>query len=264
MILTRFLTIYVVEDLIQRGFEKESIWQILTNARHLFARYFHTVILAPMIFIPIKLLKTSLEEKGKIEALEKEKVSAQLKFLKTQIHPHFLFNTLNNLYLLTLEKREEAPEVVLKLSEMLDYMLYQCNVPLVSISKEIALIENYMDLEKLRYDERLGLTFESSLEKQNARIAPLLLLTLVENAFKHGGEGQDGKTHIKIKVTEMEDELNMQVYNTKSNVGNRQQKKGIGLENLKTQLELQYPNKHNLLINETPESYEVALKISLL
>ena len=145
---------------------------------HLYLRYLLPVIVAPMIFIPINLLKDQLEEKSKLEELQKEKVNAQLKFLKSQIHPHFLFNTLNNLYLLTLEKREEAPEVVLKLSEMLDYMLYQCNEPTVTLVKEIELIKNYIELEQLRYDERLEVNFDHKLEDQNAKIAPLILLSL--------------------------------------------------------------------------------------
>jgi len=134
----------------------------------------------------IKILKQWFQNQQLTQQLEKEKLEAELKFLKAQINPHFLFNTLNNLYALTLKKSNKAPEIVLKLSSLLDYMLYECNAPFVSLDKEIQLIKNYISLEKLRYGNRLKIDFTVEGNTSEKQIAPMLILPLVENCFKHG------------------------------------------------------------------------------
>ena len=125
----------------------------------------------------------------------------ELKVLKNQLNPHFLFNTLNNLYALTLKKDDKAPEVIAKLSEILDFVLYRCNDDFVCMEKEIKLLENYISLEKLRYSEnRLAISFTKDIQ-ENSKISPLILLTFVENAFKHGVINETEKAMIRYEFT---------------------------------------------------------------
>ncbi|MEE4260539.1 MAG: histidine kinase [Bacteroidales bacterium] len=203
-------------------------------------------------------------EKDKIE-IELKLRESELKFLKAQIHPHFLFNTLNNLYGLTLEKSDMASEVVVKLSEMLDYMLYECNENLVPLEKEIKLLENYIALEKIRHDESLDIALTIDGQLKNLKIAPLILLPFIENAFKHGMSKQsDNKwLHINIKVEDLI--LKYSVNNSKElaeNIAN-QVSEGIGLENLKKRLGLQYKNDFKLDIINSENEFKAYLELKL-
>lgn len=198
--------------------------------------------------------------------LKRRNFLQNLTFLKAQIHPHFLFNTLNNLYVLTLQKSEKAPTTVLKLSEMLDYILYQCNDTRVTIEKETALIQNYIELEKLRYGDRLKLELEENIDNKNVLIAPLVLISIVENAFKHGASGAIDTPTIKISIEVKNHQLSFHVYNTKARIAQKDEtnyKHGIGLKNTKKQLELLYPDRHSIEIKEEDVSYSVKLDVDL-
>ncbi|MEM8969443.1 MAG: sensor histidine kinase [Bacteroidota bacterium] len=203
-------------------------------------------------------------EKQKIEMLKQEKANAELNFLKAQIHPHFLFNTLNNLYALTLEKSDEAPEVVAKLAEMLDYMLYRCQDEKVPISQEIALLKNYIDLEKLRYGDRLTLDFTHSVDNPQTPIAPLILISIVENAFKHGVSSVVGPAVVSISLEVLNGRLNFNVINSKPTVTEEDSmdcRKGIGVQNAQRQLDLLYPNQYEWHTEEHAETYKVHLSL---
>jgi LytS/YehU family sensor histidine kinase len=198
--------------------------------------------------------------------LAREKLEAELNFLKSQVHPHFLFNTLNNLYALTLKKSNKSPDVVLKLSEMLDYMLYQCNEDKISLDKEIKLIENYISLEQLRFSNNVELTFDVEGKTANISIAPMILFPLVENCFKHGISIDTKKGWIKIELSVNQDELTFEVSNSKPPQTIKKQEevsKGIGLKNVKKRLELIYPDKHKLDIAEKENSFECKLILEL-
>ncbi len=202
----------------------------------------------------------------KSEELEKEKIAAELKLLKSQINPHFLFNTLNNLYSLTLKNSSKAPEMVHKLSELMSYMLYESNHPEVSIEKEIRYLENYISLEKLRYDGRLDVQLKTNLENSGIRIAPLVLLPFVENSFKHGVSNQISGGWIQIEISIKNSQLTFKVENSKSDPTNKKEENGqpcLGLENLRKRLSLIYPDKHEIRIMEEKDSYLVILKIDL-
>ncbi len=167
----RVLMVYVFEPLYRQGdFTQESLFEIMTDFHALALRYFFFIYMYAMLLVILKLIKEHFVTRQNQEILKKEKVVAELKFLKAQIHPHFLFNTLNNLYVLTLQKSDKAPELLIKLSDMLDYMLYQCNVPEISIEKEMELIQNYLDLEMLRYGDRLKLKFEQNIDNPEAEL----------------------------------------------------------------------------------------------
>lgn len=197
--------------------------------------------------------------------LEEEKKSMELKVLKNQLNPHFLFNTLNNLYTLTLKKDNKAPEVIAKLSEILDFVLYRCNEDYVSIEKEITLIENYIALEKLRYSEnRLDILFTKDIQENN-KISPLIVLTFIENAFKHGVINETEKATIRLNLESKKQQIIFSIENTKpkNEFSKISGKSKIGLINVKKQLDLLYPKKHQLEIEETQTKYSVKLYLTL-
>ena len=164
--------------------------------------------------------------------------------------------------MLSLQKSDKAPETVLKLSEILDYILYQCNDKYVTIEKESNLIKNYIDLEKLRYGARLSLSFEEDIDNPDTAIAPLILVSLIENAFKHGASGSLSNPVIKISLSIKNQQLLFSIFNSRNSLQEGIKlghSSGIGLTNTKNQLQLVYPNKHRLDINEKDQSYQVDL-----
>lgn len=262
----RLCTVHVAEPLTRGGeYETETFLEILTDPFYLFAVYFPAVYVIVFLMLAIKSIKDRFEERHQLEVLQKEKVHTELKFLKAQIHPHFLFNTLNSIYALTLVKSDAAPEVVLKLSEMLDYMLYQCNEPRIAVHKEVALIQGYIDLERIRYGKQLDLVFTHAIDDPNAQLAPLLLLSFVENAFKHGSSGNPANPKVHIHLEVLKGQLNLRVFNTLLATKNKEveTKGGIGNTNVKRQLDLHYPNAHQLEILKEADSFEVNLIIDI-
>lgn len=198
--------------------------------------------------------------KNKILESQLQLKEQELKFLKMQIHPHFLFNTLNTLYGFALKKSDDAPEMILKLSNLLDYILYQVDKPLVFLEDEISHIENYISLEKIRFQESLSINFIIETDLKNIQIAPMLLLPFVENAFKHGSQINDVlKINIYLKTTN--DFLFFEINNSTKN--NSTLKKGIGLDNIRKRLNMLYNNKHQLNIARNENLFNVQLKISL-
>jgi len=261
----RIGVVYIVEPFIREDFSQETIPEILSDSAYLFSVYFPGVYVYAFLMLIIKALKSRFEEKHKVEILQKEKVTNELKFLKAQIQPHFLFNTLNNLYALTLAKSDVAPKVVVKLSELLDFMLYQSNESTIAIYKEIELIEDFIDLEKLRHGNNLDVVFNHKEDNSNIQIAPFTLFPLIENAFKHGTGGNLKKSEITINLIVQEDILSIDVFNNKAhkNLENKSTKKGIGNYNLERQLELNYPEKYQLEIKDLDDSYFIKLEIDL-
>ncbi len=197
--------------------------------------------------------------------LETQNMQSELKFLRSQINPHFLFNTLNNLYALTLKKSDQAPEIVIKLSEMMRYMLYECNEPKVLLSKELNYIKNYLDLERIRQQHNVEISFNLEGSVGHQKIAPLLLITFIENCFKHGIKNSLEKGFVELNIKVIDKELNFEVRNSKPNSLPYQEHKragGIGLVNVKRRLNLLYANKHDLEIEDAPDVYTVRLKLN--
>jgi hypothetical protein len=181
---SRIAVVHLLEPLIRTPpFGQESVWEIMTDFPKLITHYFALAFSTCWIFAFIKLIKDQYAVQQRTLSLEKEKTQTELKVLKAQLNPHFLFNTLNNIYSLSLINSPVTSKSIAGLSEILDHVLYRCNNPYVPISAEIALIKNYLELEKLRYDDRLRVSF-SHVTDQEATIAPLILLSLVENAFQ--------------------------------------------------------------------------------
>jgi LytS/YehU family sensor histidine kinase len=184
----------------------------------------------------------------------------ELKFLRMQLHPHFLFNTLNTLYGFALKKSDETPEMILKLSNLLDYILYQIEKPHVLLSEEINHIKDYIDLEKIRFSNVLNINISEIELNNDAKIAPMLLMPFVENSFKHA-RMIDGAIHIYKEVKTNGNELLFRINN--SILSKQISGSGIGLENIKKRLELLYPLKHELTIQTKENEYLVQLKITI-
>lgn len=196
----------------------------------------------------------------------REKLAAELNLLKAQVHPHFLFNTLNNLYALTLQSAPAAPQVVLKLSELMSYMLYESQSEHILLEKEIGHISNYIALEKLRYGSRLDVSLVASGETEGKMIAPLLLIPFVENAFKHGVSDETENVWVTIDIKVKDGWLSVKVENshtTGEKNGNENAMGGIGLQNVKRRLALLYPDAHKLTLTKEANHYTVDLKIRL-
>ncbi len=193
-----------------------------------------------------------------------EKLEAEMKFLKSQFNPHFLFNALNNVYTLTVIKSDKAPDNLLKLSGMLRYMLYDCKAETVPLGKEIEYLRHFIDLHLLKDSRGLNVKMELDESRPDLKIAPMLFIPFVENAFKHSRIEDLENGWININLTTGEHEVVFEVKNslpktvfTKDKVG------GIGLENVKRQLELLYPNRYDLRIEKKEDSFEVFLKIQI-
>lgn len=193
--------------------------------------------------------------------LENEKLTAELAFLKSQINPHFLFNSLNNIYSLAYQKSEHTPEAVLKLSEIMRYMLYESNDRLVEMDKEIGYLRNYIDLQKIRFGNRAFVEMEVKGDTENQLIAPMILIAFVENAFKHG-LALDTPKPIGIQMKMAGEELHFCVKNIKS-THNKDKTGGIGLVNVRRRLDLLYPGRYKLDVEEDLETYSVNLTLHL-
>lgn len=202
-------------------------------------------------------------DKQRLLKLTEQKKTAELTALKNQLNPHFLFNTLNNLYALALKKSDDTTIVIQKLSGILDYILYRCNADYVPLDKEIELIENYLSLEKVRYGDRVKIEFSKNVTGKE-KIAPLLLLTFIENAFKHGVTEEIGRATIQINISKKNDQIIFNVENSKPvGIKENKGKESIGLGNIKKQLELLYPKAYDLIIENHPGRFSANLKLDL-
>ncbi|MEO6611068.1 MAG: histidine kinase [Chitinophagaceae bacterium] len=193
---------------------------------------------------------------------EKGKVTAELQLLKAQVHPHFLFNTLNNIYSFSLENSPKTPGLILKLSSLLSYMLYDCKAEEVRLEKEIEIMKNYIDLEKERYGNKIEISWEIEGEVKDKNIAPLLLLPFLENAFKHGTSEQLEKPWLSVDISVKGNTVKCKIVNSKNEFVPVSQN-GIGIENVKKRLAFIYPGKHELKISEENNFFVVSLLIVL-
>lgn len=209
--------------------------------------------------IPVFFFLWVFEQWKWIQELKKEKSKTELSLLKTQINPHFFFNTLNNLYALTVKSSPQAPEVILKLSDMMRYTIYDGEKETVKISEEIAYLNNYIELHKIRYRKSVEITFNHNIDT-NLNIPPLLYIILLENAFKHGIETLAENAFIHVNLYDNNDFIYFEIENNfdPNEITNS---KGIGLQNLKRRLSLLYKQQHELNIDITNNIYKTLLKI---
>jgi len=214
------------------------------------------------VALSLKLTRRQVAVAKRENELVQEKLNVELRLLRSQLHPHFLFNTLNNIYALARKKSDAAPETIMKLSELLDFMLYRSNTDTIPVWQEIKFLEDYISLECIRYSNKLSIEFLKDVDNEQAPVAPFLLLPLVENAFKHGaGETrQNSFIHIEIAV-----QNNMLGFIVRNNYEKRDleiDKEKLGLQNVKRRLELLYSD-HSIDIHEGADSFSVRLNINL-
>jgi two-component system LytT family sensor kinase len=196
------------------------------------------------------------------QALQRAQLESELKFLRSQMNPHFLFNTLNNIYALSRKKSEQTPEVVLRLSKLLRFMLYESAKPSISISEELRLLDDYIELERIRYNSRLTVNFYREIDNGQQSVSPLLLIPLVENAFKHGPGDSHHESYIHLDLVLKENLLTFTIENTMEDPEAAGTGDGIGLRNLKRQLELLY-SEYDLTINSQGGLFTATLTINL-
>ena len=237
---------------------------------HLYELNFYLGLLAGLrggitvggIAAAIKLSKYWYVKEQRNLQLQKENLSSQLQLLKAQVHPHFLFNTLNNIYSNTQVSSPAAAGMIMGLSQLLRYILYECNHPLVPLSREIKMLQEYIALEKSRYGNELDVHVEFPQGETQLAIAPLILLPFVENCFKHGTSNMLEQPWISLQLTAENDWLKMKLLNGKVE-GAPSSENGIGLNNVRKRLELLYPQKYELSITNEAEVYIVNLKLQL-
>ncbi|SMC88859.1 GHKL domain-containing protein [Moheibacter sediminis] len=213
------------------------------------------------VAISLKEYFRSQKFKQREKDLLKEKTETELNFLKSQINPHFLFNTLNNIYSLARKKSDETPDVVLKLSKLLRFVLYETKDKFITISREIEFLNDYIDLQKIRFSERLKIEFKYEIDDLETQIMPLVLIPFVENAFKHGASQSVDESYILIDLKIKENELFLSVENS-FEIQNSDEPQGIGLKNIKRQLELFYTN-FNFETNSEGNKFTAILSIHL-
>lgn len=220
----------------------------------------------PVLLFPTVLLlvHSYYQKQRSLLELNKQKVAAELDSLKNQLNPHFVFNTLNNIYALALKKSDDTASAVEKLAAILDYVVYRCAAPLVDLQAEIALIENYIALEKIRYGDRLQTTVSNQVTRP-ATLPPLILLTLLENAFKHGARDELDVARIDVAVRNDQSQLHIRISNSKPKLvaAKRNGEGQVGLANLHKQLQLLYPDAHSIEVSETTDRYTTELSLAL-
>jgi len=235
--------------------------------------YFAAILIFVFGMAPLAGFKLSgyLREKTLLQQnIEHDRLEAELKLkevelilLKSQIHPHFLFNTLNNLYSLSLEKSDKTPDLIIRLADMLSYIIYDCNSDRVPLTKEIDFLNSFIELQKVRYDS-CDIQFKIDGELNNMQIAPMILHTFIDNSFKHGPDKDSGTPWIRISIVRNGGLLFFTVINSTVKDPDKEDKaSGIGISNAKKRLELLYPEKHDLVINHSDNTFSVFLKLQL-
>ncbi|MBB4107850.1 sensor histidine kinase [Pedobacter zeae] len=259
---SRIVVVHVLEPFLRTApFGQETVLEIAMDVPKLITHYFPLTFSAAWIFAFIKLIKEQYAAQQHKFSLEKERAETELKALKAQLNPHFLFNTLNNIYSLSLMNSPVTSKSIARLSEILDHVLYRCNGRYVSLSAEITLIKNYIELEKLRYGERLVVNFRHTIDHDTV-IAPLILLSLVENAFKHGAGEDIGQPVINIDLKLVNNHFRFTVLNSFM-PGREKEENRIGINNITRQLRLLYPEEHDLSTTTYDNIFVVLLHINL-
>ena len=215
------------------------------------------------LVIAIKTLKNFYVKQNENMLLTRENANAELQLLKAQVHPHFLFNTLNNIYSFTLNKSMQAPKLVMNLSDTLRYMINDCKADMVLLASELKMINDYIDLEKVRYGSRLNMKIEITGDTSRKSITPLLMIPFIENSFKHGASKMLREPWVHLFIQADENVLHFALANGKPAKENAKNKGGIGLSNVKKRLELLYPSNYLLTIESTEHTYAVNMQVPL-
>ena len=242
----------------------DTVLSIASKSFWTYAFYNGSIALFYLSFsFALQLSKEWFFQRVKIRQMEIEKLNAELEYLKLQMNPHFLFNSLNTIYFQIDKTNGLARETLLKFSDLLRYPLYECNEKEVLLEKEITYLKNYVDLQRLRKDENYPVKFEAHVSRGELRLAPLLLIPFVENAFKHISHFPDKQNEIQVRLIEHENSLSLNVLNTRDDKEKASTREGIGLRNVRRRLDLVYGSQYSLDILESEDRFEVNLTIPL-
>ena len=223
---------------------------------------FLCVVTTAACFSSLSLGKQWLLKQRELLQAQQEKTTAELQLLKAQVHPHFLFNTLNNIYSFSLDRSPKTPVLILKLSSLLSYMLYDCKAEEVRLEKEVQIMKDYIDLEKERYGDTIEISWNVEGDTRDNFISPLLMLPFLENAFKHGASEQIEKPWMGVDISVADNILKFKITNSKNEyIAHRSN--GIGISNVKKRLGFLYPGKHALKINDEGDFFGVSLMVKL-
>lgn len=217
------------------------------------------------IAMAIKLIKKWFDQQKEKFEFEKKSLESELNLLRAQIHPHFLFNTMNNLYSLSLGQSNKTSEGIAKVSDLLQAVLYDCNEVYIDLEKEITFIQNYIDLQRLRYDEQLTLDFRIEGNYQGLKVAPMLFITYIENCFKHGSSNDPDHSWITVLFRIQDKQIFFKAENSKPKQTSgaiKTQLGGIGLENVKKRLDILYKDNYKLNVCESKEMYGVEIELN--
>jgi len=219
-----------------------------------------------VVFVSLlRFVEDYIDNESKRNELQNQQLTSELQFLRAQVNPHFLFNTLNNLYYLAVSESPQTPEVIAKLAGLMRYLLHDSNSEKVSLEKEIEYMQNYIDLEQLRLEGEVAISFQIEGETAGVQIAPLILITFLENAFKHGVSNSMKDSFIRARLKIEASQCSFIVTNSKVRDQSKTvtESSGIGLANARRRLELSYPKKHTLTVKDQQQEYEVQLNINL-
>lgn len=234
--------------------------QLQFNYFSIFCNSFINISFWLFIFLAGKMMAEKIRSQLYIEQIEKEKSANELNFLRAQFNPHFLFNSINSIYGYIDKSNKEARKMLLTFSDMLRYQLYECNTDYIELDRELNYIRNYIAIQKSRIDERIAVALYVGKVEGNVKIAPFLLISFIENAFKYVGFNEGKPNKIDIDLTYNDNMIFFTITNTKDVLTERSKKQvGLGIANTKRRLELLYPYRHELTIIEKEESFEVIL-----
>jgi len=217
------------------------------------------VLMALLLSTSIKVTQEWYRNEKQKQIMEKEKLATELSFLKSQVNPHFLFNTLNGIYSLANKKSDKTGGAIVKLSELMRHMLYESEKDIVPLDKEIAYLQNYIELQKLRLSKDSVVSFKVEGDTVGKTIEPMLMIPFIENAFKHGVDSEGADIAVSIRVANTE--LSLKVKNRISKSQRKDESSGIGLANIKKQLKNRYPGKHHLDIEQKEDTFNVDLRL---
>ena len=244
------------------SFEPERIIQLFSFKGLMLTVFDLFITLAAAV--TIKMIRMHYKSLEFEQQLIREKLQSELNFLRAQTNPHFLFNTLNNLYVLARKKSEKTPDAIMMLSKIMRFVIYECRAPRIALGDEAQVIQDFIELEKLRYNNRLKIDYQEDIDNPHTSVAPLLLLPFVENSFKHGAGGTTGEVLINISLSLKNNELSFSVKNTVDKDSHTSSGSGgIGLRNLKRQLDLLYPGQYELLTDRENGYFLADLRLHL-
>ncbi len=258
VVLQRFL---IVKYILPHLYHEQVTDDMLFKLQRIISTFLDLVFVVGLV-VALKQYRLSQRAKEDARGLVREKLESELKFLRTQTNPHFLFNTLNNIYALARKKSDETADVVMKLSKLLRFMLYESRNDRITIAEELRVLDDYIELERIRYNQRLKVSFTKEVDNELQPIAPLILLPFVENAFKHGAGEARFDSFIYIHVQLHQGQLLFTIENSREETANDTITENIGLSNVRRQLELMYP-RHSLELEVSKNIFKVTLSINL-